>query len=57
MVKSALKEKGEEKETKASKAKADANSDASKAKLDPQIQVNREEWNAKIKDLVIAKQK
>ena len=43
-------------EPKAAKTKADAKADAAaeaaKAKGDPQMVVNREEWNAKIKDLV-----
>ena len=40
------------KAVKAGKAGKDAKADGEKAKDEPGIQVNREEWNAKIKDLV-----
>ena len=52
MSKSSVKSKGEATESKAAKAKADAAAEAAKAAAEPQMQINREKWNAKIKDLV-----
>jgi len=49
---SKTKVKGTGKRGRPPKAKEDANAAAEQAKDEPQIQVNREAWNAKIKDLV-----